>query len=37
MYQERERKRQRKEKKEKGGGKALIGQSDQLFRRVNQG
>ena len=32
MYQERERKRKGK----KGGGKALIGQSDQLFRRVNQ-
>ena len=37
MYQQRERKRKRKEKKrKKGGGKALIGQSDQLFRRVNQ-
>ena len=29
-------KEKKKKKKKKGGGKALIGQSDQLFRRVNQ-
>ena len=29
-------KEREKEERKKGGGKALIGQSDQLFRRVNQ-
>ena len=32
----REKEEKKKREKEKGGGKALIGQSDQLFRRVNQ-
>ena len=30
------REKEREKEKKKGGGKALIGQSDQLFRRVNQ-
>ena len=33
----REKEREKEKRKgKKGGGKALIGQSDQLFRRVNQ-
>ena len=33
---ERKKEKKKREKGKKGGGKALIGQSDQLFRRVNQ-
>ena len=29
------REKEREKEKKKGGGKSLIGQSDQLFRRVN--
>ena len=32
----REKEREKEKRKGKRGGKALIGQSDQLFRRVNQ-